>query len=91
MCATNAAREAALPYRVESVPFGARNAEHFSHEMASLPWSIFQFSGDTGDAPGWKRLVEFLNARLQHMEPVDCECSPLGLDGFMRSPSVPSP
>ena len=70
MCATNAAREAALPYRVESVPFGARNAEHFSHEMASLPWSIFQFSGDTGDAPGWKRLVEFLNARLQHMEPV---------------------
>lgn len=41
-----------------------------SVEMASLPWSIFQFSGDTGDTPGWKRMVEFLNARLQHMEPV---------------------
>ena len=37
-----------------------------SVEMASLPWSIFQFSGYVGDAPGWK----FLNARLQHLEPV---------------------
>jgi glutathione S-transferase len=118
-----ALEEAGLPYRVNSVPFRARGAEHFSHqpfgqvpwltdgdisifesgaillhlgnrsgvlmpanprsrseaiewlfaalnsvEMASLPWSIFQFSGDTGDTPGWKRLVEFLNARLQHME-----------------------
>jgi glutathione S-transferase len=44
-----------------------------SVEMASLPWSIFQFSGDTGDTPGWKRLVEFLNARLQHMERVLAE------------------
>jgi glutathione S-transferase len=35
--------------------------------MASLPWSILQFSGDT---PGWKHLVEFLSARLQHMEMV---------------------
>lgn len=41
-----------------------------SVEMASLPWSIFQFSGDTDDTLGWKRLVEFLNARLQHMERV---------------------
>jgi len=41
-----------------------------SVEMASLPWSIFQFSGLTDDTPGWKRLDEFLNARLQHMEPV---------------------
>jgi len=31
-------------------------------EMASLPWSIFAFSGDTGDAPEWKRLQEFLTA-----------------------------
>lgn len=41
-----------------------------SVETASLPWSIFQFSGDTDDTAGWKRLVEFLNARLQHLEPV---------------------
>jgi len=120
-----ALEEAGLPYRVKSVPFGARNAEHFAHqpfgqvpwltdgdisifesgairlhlgersdvlmpadprsrckalewlfaplnsvEMASLPWSILAFSGDIGDTPGWKRLDEFLKARLQHLEPV---------------------
>jgi glutathione S-transferase len=120
-----ALEEAGLPYRVKSVPFGARNAEHFSHqpfgqvpwltdgdisifesgaillylgersdalmpadprgrcealewlfaalnsvEMASLPWSILAFSGDTDDTPGWKRLDEFLKARLRHLEPV---------------------
>ncbi len=118
-----ALEEAELPYRVNSVPFRDRGAEHFSHqpfgqvpwltdgdisifesgaillhlgnrsevlmpanprsrsevvewlfaalnsvEMASLPWSILQFSGDTGDTPGWKPLVEFLSTRLQHME-----------------------
>ena len=41
-----------------------------SVEMASLPWSIFVFSGYTGDTPGWKRLDEFLEARLDHLEPV---------------------
>jgi glutathione S-transferase len=41
-----------------------------SVEAASLPWSIFVFSGITGDTPGWKRLDEFLKARLGHMEPV---------------------
>jgi glutathione S-transferase len=41
-----------------------------SVEMASLPWSIFQFSGDTGDSPGWQRLDAFLKARLAHLEPV---------------------
>jgi glutathione S-transferase len=46
--------------------FAARN----SVEMASLPWSIFQFSGDTGDTRQWKRLDGFLKARLQHLEPV---------------------
>ena len=120
-----ALEEGGLPYRVKSVPFGARNAEHFAHqpfgqvpwltdgdisifesgaillhlgersdvlmpadprsrckalewlfaplnsvEMASLPWSILAFSGDIGDTPGWKRLDEFLKARLQHLEPV---------------------
>jgi len=120
-----ALEEAALPYRVESTPFGARNAGHFAHqpfgqvpwltdgdisifesgaillhlgersealmpadprrrseavewlfaalnsvEMASLPWSLLALSGDTGDAPAWKRFDEFLKARLQHLEPV---------------------
>ncbi len=120
-----ALEEAGLTYRVQSVPFGDRNAEHFAHqpfgqvpwltdgdisifesgaillhlgelsdalmptdtrcrgeviewlfaalnsvEMASLPWSLFQFSGDTGDTPGWKRFDDFLNARLQRMEPI---------------------
>ena len=41
-----------------------------SVEAASLPWSMLIFSGDTGDTPGWKRLDEFLKARLQHLEPV---------------------
>jgi glutathione S-transferase len=120
-----ALEEAGLPYRVKSVPFGDRDAEHFAHqpfgqvrwltdgdisifesgaillhlgdrsdallpadprsrsearewlfaalksvEMASLPWSIFMFSGYTGDTPGWKFLDEFLGARLEHLEPV---------------------
>ena len=120
-----ALEEAALPYRVESVPFRDRNAEHFSHqpfgqvpwltdgdisifesgaillhlgeqshallptdprgraeavewlfaalnsvEMASLPWSLLKFSGDTGDTPTAKRFDEFLKLRLQRMEPV---------------------
>jgi glutathione S-transferase len=41
-----------------------------SVEMASLPWSIFKFAGDTGDTPGWKSLNEFLNGRLKRLEPV---------------------
>jgi glutathione S-transferase len=41
-----------------------------SVEMASLPWALFMFSGDNGDTPGWKRLDDFLKARLKHMEPV---------------------
>src|SRR3954453_7136580 len=36
-----------------------------SVEMASLPWSLFKFSGDIA-----KHLDQFLNARLQHMERV---------------------
>jgi glutathione S-transferase len=41
-----------------------------SVEMASLPWAILAFSGDTGDTPAWKFLDEFLKARLRHLEPV---------------------
>lgn len=42
-----------------------------SVEMASLPWSIFQISGNAGDTPGWKSLDDFLMvSRLKHLEPV---------------------
>jgi glutathione S-transferase len=45
-----------------------------SVEMASLPWAIFVFSGlNTGDTPGWKRLDDFLEARLKHLDPVLAE------------------
>jgi len=121
-----ALEEAGLPYRVASVPFEGRNAEHFAHqpfgqvpwlsdgdlsifesgaillhlaerstalmpidprgrsdvkewlfaalnsvEMASLPWTLFQFSGNTGDNPAWKLFDNFLKkSRLAHLEPV---------------------
>ena len=121
-----ALEEAGLPYRVASVPFRARNAEHFSHqpfgqvpwltggdtsifesgaillhlgelsdklmpadprgrsdakewlfaalnsvEMASLPWSLLMFSGESEDTTAWKLFDGFLKVhRLQHMEPV---------------------
>lgn len=41
-----------------------------SVEAASLPWSIFQFSGDSSETPGRKHLDDFLEARLGHMEAV---------------------
>jgi glutathione S-transferase len=41
-----------------------------SIEMASLPWSLFKFSGDPSDSPGQKQLDAFLRARLKHMEAV---------------------
>lgn len=120
-----ALEEAGLPYRVQSVPFRDRNAEHFSHqpfgqvpwltdgdlsifesgaillhlgersealmpadprgrsevkewlfaalnsvEMASLPYSLFKFTGDTSETPGRKLFDQFLQSRLQHMETV---------------------
>ena len=120
-----ALEEAGLPYRVESVPFRAKTAEHFAHqpfgqvpwltdgdvsifesgaillhlgersdalmpreprrrseviqwlfaalnsvEMASLPWSLFQFFGDHTESPGRKHLNDFLALRLKHMESV---------------------
>lgn len=120
-----ALEEAGLPYRVESVPFHDRGAEHFSHqpfgqvpwltdgdvsifesgaillhlgersealmptdsrerstviewlfaalnsvEMASLPWSLLNFVGDSDDTPGRRYLNDFLAARLRHMERV---------------------
>lgn len=41
-----------------------------SVEMASLPWSIFVFSGFAQDTPEWERLDRFLAARLDRLEPV---------------------
>src|ERR1700748_1902559 len=42
-----------------------------SVEMASLPWGLVMFSGDKGDdSPAWKILDQFLEVRLQRMEPV---------------------
>ena len=41
-----------------------------SVEMASLPWSLLAFSGDTG-SPAWKLFDDFLKThRLRHLEPV---------------------
>jgi glutathione S-transferase len=120
-----ALEEAGLPYRVASVPFSARNAEHLAHqpfgqvpwltdgelsifetgaillhlgersaallptdprvrsvtlqwlfaalnsvEMASLPWALLAFSGETDDTPAWKRMDDFLTIRLDRLEPV---------------------
>src|ERR1700689_2329431 len=65
-------REAVMPadprHRSEALEwlFAALN----SIEMASLPWSLLQFSGDTGDTPAWKRFNDFLKLRLDRMEPV---------------------
>jgi glutathione S-transferase len=44
-----------------------------SVEMASLPWSLFVFTGDTDETPGRKRFDAFLKGRLQHMEPILAE------------------
>jgi glutathione S-transferase len=41
-----------------------------SVEMASLPWLLLMFSGETGDAPAWQRLDAFFKGRLQRLEPV---------------------
>jgi glutathione S-transferase len=42
-----------------------------SVEMASLPWSLLVFSGNTGDTPEWKLFDGFLHQhRLKHLEPV---------------------
>lgn len=41
-----------------------------SVEMASLPWSLFQSSGDTGDASGSRLFDGFLKTRLAHMQTV---------------------
>ena len=41
-----------------------------SVEAASQPWSIFKFSGDTGETPMRKFFDSFLNHELKHMEDV---------------------
>jgi glutathione S-transferase len=41
-----------------------------SVEMASLPWSLFHFAGDTEDSASFARFDQFLQARLRHLDPV---------------------
>jgi glutathione S-transferase len=41
--------------------------------MAALLWVSFQFYGDTGGAPGYKWLEDFVALRLERMEPVLAE------------------
>lgn len=41
-----------------------------SVEMASLPWSLYKFAGDTEDTPARQLLENFLATRLEHMEQV---------------------
>lgn len=44
-----------------------------SVEMAALPWAFFHFMGESSDTPGSKWLSEFVDIRLQRMEPVLAE------------------
>lgn len=53
-------------YRVTEWLFAALN----SLEPASVPWSLFQFSGDTAGTPGRQHLDQFLTQRLEHMDRV---------------------
>jgi glutathione S-transferase len=124
-----ALEEAGLPYRVASVPFDDRGADHLAHqpfgqvpwltdgdisifesgaillhlgsrsealmpsdlrgrsqtmewvfaalnsmEMATVPWSIFVFSGYSDETPEWKRLDDFVKLRLNHLEPILAKC-----------------
>jgi glutathione S-transferase len=41
-----------------------------SVEMASVPWSLFVFSGETDGSAAWTRHEAFLKMRLGHMETV---------------------
>jgi glutathione S-transferase len=41
-----------------------------SVEMASVPWSIFHFTGQTGDSPGFRFFDDWVKARMGHLEPV---------------------
>jgi glutathione S-transferase len=42
-----------------------------SVEMASLPWSLLNFTGEARDTSAWKFFDDFLNkSRLAHLEPV---------------------
>jgi glutathione S-transferase len=41
-----------------------------SVEAASLPWSLYIFTGDKTETPGRKLIGGFLGARLKHMEAV---------------------
>ena len=81
-----ALEEAGLPYRVESVPFRARNAEHFSHQpFGQVPWLT---DGDLSIFESGAILLH-LGERSEALMPTD----PLGrsevkqwlFDGFLKT------
>jgi glutathione S-transferase len=41
-----------------------------SVEMATLPWALMLFRGDTGETPAWKFFDDWVKARLGHLEAV---------------------
>jgi glutathione S-transferase len=63
-----ALEEAGLPYRVESVPFRGRNAEHFSHQpFGQVPWLT---DGETSIFESGAILLH-LGERSEALLPVD--------------------
>lgn len=62
-------REPKARSRVIEWLFGAMN----SVEMATLPWGLVMFTGDTTPTTAWKVLDGFVEVRLQRMEPVLAE------------------
>lgn len=53
-----------------------------SVEMASLPWTMFKFSGFDAQSPEFKWIDGFLQLRLKRMEPVLAEREWLANDAF---------
>ena len=58
--------DALMPADTKEWLFAALN----SVEMASLPWALFQFSGEAKDSSAYKLFDNFLNSRHKHMEAV---------------------
>src|ERR1700692_3238429 len=66
-----ALEEDGLPYRVKSVPFGARNAEHFSHQpFGQVPWLT---DGDISIFESGAILLH-LGERSDRLMPTDPRC-----------------
>ncbi len=59
-------RDARGRSEVQEWVFAALN----SVEMASLPWTMFKFMNIAAESPQWKFVDDFVQLRLQRMEPV---------------------